>query len=165
MAQTKLQRWSDVSQIVSALAVVLSLVYVGSEIRSNTEATRGATRQAILQADLEYLTSALDPQTLLAAEAKLENGVELNMEERFVLVERQHVNFRLFENAYYQYRAGLLIDERWDTYRRIIGARLTGNEPTQAMWTKYRNNFDDEFQREVEAIREAAVPADPDGAL
>ena len=43
MARMKLQQWGEVSQIVSALAVVVSLIYVGSEIGENTEATRGAT--------------------------------------------------------------------------------------------------------------------------
>jgi ABC-type transport system involved in cytochrome bd biosynthesis fused ATPase/permease subunit len=151
----RLQQWSEFSQIVSAIAVVASLVYVGSEISGNTEATRGATRQAALQADLTYLSATLDPATLLTAEAKLESGLVLASEERLVLVERQHVNFRLFENAFYQFQAGLLVPERWETYRRIISSRLAENEPTQVMWAKYQSNFDAAFQVEVNSIRDA----------
>ena len=155
MARMKLQHWSELAQIISAVAVVVSLVYVGSEIRQNTEATQGATRQAILQADLEYLGATLDPATLLAAEAKLEAGLKLSLAEQFVLIERQHVNFRLFENAFYQYRAGLLVDERWETYRLIIARRMAESEPTRTMWAKQGRHFDAAFQREVEAIVEA----------
>jgi hypothetical protein len=164
VARMKLQQWSELSQIVSALAVVLSLVYVGSEIRGNTDATRAATRQAALQADLTYLSATLDSRTLLTAEARLDSGLELTLEERFVLIERQHVNFRLFENAFYQFQVGLLVPERWETYRRIISNRLAENEPTQAMWAKYRLNFDAAFQREVDSIREAEGAVDANRA-
>jgi len=160
----KLQQWSELSQIVSAIAVVLSLVYVGSEIRGNTEATRGATRQAALQADLTYLSATLDPGTLLTAEAKLDSGLELTLEERFVLIERQHVNFRLFENAFYQFQVGLLVPERWETYRRIISNRLAENEPTQVMWAKSGSRFDAAFQLEVDSILEAARAIDTNRA-
>jgi len=153
MAGMNLQKWSDVSQIVGALAVVASLIYVGIEIRSNTEATQAATRQAALQADIEYLGSVLDPATLLRAEVKLNQGLELSPEEQYVLIERQHVNFRVFENAFYQYSYGLLVPERWETYRRIIETRFRNYEPTRTMWANFGANFDEGFRVEVESIR------------
>ena len=94
-----------------------------------------------MQSDLEYLGATLEPATLLTAEAKLAQGLELSPDEHYVLVERQHVNFRLFENAFYQYGAGLLVEERWATYRRIIGSRLANNEPTQDMWGEVSREF------------------------
>ena len=159
MTQTRLGRWSELSQIVSAAAVVASLVYVGVEIRSNTEAARAATRQAISDTDLEFIGGTLDPLTLLAAEAKLEAGLELNETERFILVERQHLNFRIFENAHYQFRAGLLEEERWLTYRWIIRSLLATSPPADSMWSKYGPAFDSGFREEVEIIRsEPFVP-------
>ena len=38
------------TQVMSALAVTLSLVFVGLEVRQNTSAMRGATMQAISDA-------------------------------------------------------------------------------------------------------------------
>ena len=40
----ELQEWASIAEIVSALAVVLSLVYVGYEINENTSEVRAANR-------------------------------------------------------------------------------------------------------------------------
>lgn len=89
MRRFTLSQWNEVSQVVSALAVVVSLVYVGREIRANTAASHAATRQAIAQTDFEYVGATLDPLTLLVAETKVAAGEELSPTEHFVLVERQ----------------------------------------------------------------------------
>ena len=61
MNKLKLSQISDLAQVVSAVAVVLSLIYVGQQIRVNTEATRAATRQSVTETDFEYISSVLDP--------------------------------------------------------------------------------------------------------
>jgi hypothetical protein len=42
-----LQDWSNLAQVIGALAVVISLAYVGVQIKRNTSAVRSATAQAI----------------------------------------------------------------------------------------------------------------------
>jgi hypothetical protein len=159
MPKLSLREWSDISQVVSAAVVVASLVYVGFEIRQNTDASRAATRQSIAETDFEYVGATLDALTLVEAEAKNAVGLELTSTEHFILVERQHLNFRIFENAYYQYQAGLLEAETWDRYRWIISRQLTTNEAARAMWTRFGPGFDESFKAEVAAIRsEPFVP-------
>ena len=153
MAKPILSQLSDLSQIVSALAVVASLVYVGFEIRQNTDASRAATRQAIAETDFEYVGATLDPLLLVEAEAKYEGGTDLTLAERFILRERQHLNFRIFENAYYQYRAGLLEPQTWERYRWIISRLLAVNDAANAMWERFGPSFDESFKAEVAAIR------------
>ena len=48
----KLAELAQVAEIIAAVAVVVSLVYVGIEVRSNTSAVRGAAMQAIATTDL-----------------------------------------------------------------------------------------------------------------
>ena len=43
MAKLTLRDWASVAEITSAVAVVLSLVYVGFELRGNTKAVEAAT--------------------------------------------------------------------------------------------------------------------------
>jgi len=126
MKKLSLSEWSDISQVVSAMAVVASLVYVGFEIGRNTEASRAATRQSIAETDFEYVGATIDPLTLAEAEAKYEAGLDLTLTEQFILRERQHLNFRIFENAYYQYRVGLLEEETW--------CRGEPNRPCSGKW-------------------------------
>jgi hypothetical protein len=42
-----LQDWSNLAQVIGALAVVISLVYVGFQVKRNTGAVRSATSQAV----------------------------------------------------------------------------------------------------------------------
>ena len=153
MKKLSLSQWSDLSQVVSAVAVVASLIYVGFEIRQNTEASRAATRQSIAETDFEYVGATLDALTLAEGEAKYEAGLDLSPTERFILRERQHLNFRIFENAHYQYRAGLLEAETWERYRWVISRQFAMNEATRRMWTRFGPSFDESFKAEVEAIR------------
>jgi hypothetical protein len=43
MAKLRLSEWANVAEISGAAGVVISLVFVGFELRSNTEATQAAT--------------------------------------------------------------------------------------------------------------------------
>ncbi len=148
-----LTEWSDIAQVVSAMAVVASLVYVGLGIHQNTEASRAATRQAIAETDFEYVGATIDPLTLAEAEAKYEAGLDLTPTERFILRERQHLNFRIFENAHYHYLAGLLEEETWERYRWIISRQLALNEAAQRMWVRFGASFDESFKAEVATIQ------------
>jgi len=157
MKKVTLSGLSDLSQVVSAIAVVFSLIYVAQQIRANTEATRAATRQSIAETDFEFISTVLDPLTLLEAETKLLAGSELAPSEHLALVERQHLNFRIFENAYYQFSTGLLEPETWERYRQIIRVLLFDREPARTMWEQKKHIFDESFRVEVEAIRDSAL--------
>ena len=157
MNKLKLSQISDLAQVVSAVAVVLSLLYVGQQIRVNTEATRAATRQSVTETDFEYISSVLDPLTLLEAETKLLAGLELESHEHLALIERQHLNFRIFENAYYQYTKGLLEPEAWGRYPRVIRKLFSEREPARTMWEQKKQIFEESFRDEVEAIRAGQI--------
>ena len=45
MTEMSISRWSVIAEVVSAVAVVLSLIYVGSEIRQNTITARASAIQ------------------------------------------------------------------------------------------------------------------------
>lgn len=45
----RLADWANVSQVVSGIAVVASLIYIAIEVRGNTSAQEAATIQAIRQ--------------------------------------------------------------------------------------------------------------------
>jgi hypothetical protein len=67
-----LSQLSELSQVVSAIAVVLSLVYVGYQIRQNTQATRAVTGQSIAQTDSSYVGATLEPLSLAEPSSRSE---------------------------------------------------------------------------------------------
>ena len=44
-----IQEWAAIGEIVSAIAIVVSLIYVSVQLRQNTRATRVVTSQAFVQ--------------------------------------------------------------------------------------------------------------------
>ena len=152
MNRSRLSVISEGAQVVSALAVVVSLVYVGYEIRQNTDATRAATRQAVAETDLIYIGGLLDPALVASAEAKRRTGAALSDEEQLVLYTRQHLNFRIFENAHYQFEMGLLEPEVWDRRLEIASGQLRNNPYAAEMWEDLSWSFTGSFRSVVDSI-------------
>jgi hypothetical protein len=153
-----LEQLGALGELLGAIASVILLAYIAIQIRHssktlehNTRATEAATRQAFAAQDQAYLCSSLDPSVLAVAVSKLENGEEVSPLERSQLIGRQHVNFRVFESAFSQYRKGVLDENEWKRYRGIIAFLMRDDEPTREMWIGLRDVFDPDFITEVES--------------
>jgi hypothetical protein len=55
MSKIKLTELAQIAEIIAAVAVVMSLIYVGKEVQSNTAAVRGASMQAVATTDADIL--------------------------------------------------------------------------------------------------------------
>jgi len=159
-----------IGELVGAIASIVLLVYIAIQIRHsskmlelNTRATEAATRQAFTAQDQAYLCSALDPSVLAVAVSKLEAGEELSRLELSQLVGRQHVNFRVFESAFSQYRRGVLDQAEWERYRRIIAFLMRADPPSRRMWSGMRALFHPDFIAEVDGLAEPHAMAAPSG--
>ena len=70
MGRIKLAELAQIAEIFAAVAVVVSLLYVGMEVQSNTAAVRGAAMQAIATTDADALMT-------VAADADLSEIVRI----------------------------------------------------------------------------------------
>ena len=144
--------YSEVAQIISAIAVVISLIYVGVQVRQNTLTTQAAMRQNIADNDITYLMSYLDNSIIAEASAKTFAKDSLTLLESEQLIWQQQVNFRLFENAHYQYENGLLEGEVWQRYRIIIHRLLTHAEAAIEQWERNSYTYTSSFKAEIQNI-------------
>ena len=101
---------------------------------------------------MAFVAGPLDPALVAVAESKHRAGQPLTAEEDLVLFERQHLNFRVFENAHYQFKKGLLEPEVWERHLRIIGARIGARAYAASMWEAYSWSFAASFQMVVDSI-------------
>jgi len=154
-----IQELGALGELVGAIASVVLLIYIAVQIRQNsrtlehnTRATETSTRQAFTSQDQAYLCSSLDPGVLAVAVAKLENGEDLSVLEMSQLLARQHVNFRVFESAFSQYKRGVLTESEWERYRKIIAFLVGGDKPAQRMWMGLREVFSPDFVAEVDRL-------------
>jgi hypothetical protein len=105
---------SAIGQIVGALAVVISLIYLATEIRSNAR----ETRRAAMRSTLDSLTRFAHQVTEHADLAELRNrGFDdfesLEDTDRARFNSYMHALFRIVEDVYYQNLDGHLDPHRW----------------------------------------------------
>jgi hypothetical protein len=117
MKKVTLSNWANIAEIVGAIAVTLSLVFVGIQIRDNTRATQAATLQESVSYDIALLTSmASDPTTadtlnkyFFVAPRQLTEAEMAQGMFAFAAV------LRHWENLYFQWLSGTLSDEAWQS--------------------------------------------------
>jgi hypothetical protein len=147
-----LSDWANVAEIGASAGVIISLIFVGLQLQSNTDVTEAATREAINHKDLEYLSLRLDSSVLARAHAKLENGEELTPLEESQAVHQEYVNFVAFEHSFYQYQKGFFEPEQWLRHRKIVQLQIEGFPPSQTMWARKHHTFTPEFQELVDSF-------------
>ena len=107
-----IQDLGSLGELVGAVVVVASLIYIGLQVKQNTMATRSATMQAIFQNTSETwraTTLDLDRTTQFYKISKSDNptGPERIFASAYVLQ-----TLRAHENIFYQLKYGML-DERY----------------------------------------------------
>ncbi len=82
MTKLRLTDWASIAEVVGAFGVVISLIYVGLQVRDNTEEVRATNRQQLIgRAHSATIGAATSPE-LAAAIAKLTNGETLTPAEK-----------------------------------------------------------------------------------
>lgn len=124
---------STVSELVGAVAVIVTLCYVAVQIRQNTNAIVANSRQGLLDADLglitDFVTHAVDPRLL-------GDEVELTPEDERRMVWLLIKALRIREFAWHQYKSGSLDEKSWQSYMAPV-AGLFATERAKAVLKFY----------------------------
>ncbi len=124
MTKRTLSDWASIAEIVTAIAVVASLLYVGYEIQRNTRVGLASNRQAVASRAQELaLYSAEAHIHKLLFESSGET-IQLTEAEQDRLVAYVGALLRTTEEAFLLHRDGLLDDEYWGTRARVMVAVL-----------------------------------------
>jgi len=124
MRKLTLTEWANIAEVVGAIAVVASLLYVGYEIQRNTKVGLASNRQAIADRAQELaLYSGEIGIDRLIFDANGDN-VELTEAEQRRFTAYVGALLRTTEEAYLLYRDGLLDEEYWNTRAGVMLAVL-----------------------------------------
>lgn len=77
-----LEQFAYLGEIVAALAVIASLVYIGNELRQNTEALQAQSRYNLISLRIGVVDVQLQNRDLLEALHRYVDGEELSAVER-----------------------------------------------------------------------------------
>lgn len=131
MAKRTLSDWASIAEIIGAIAVVASLLYVGYEIHRNTKVSLATNRQAIASRaqDLALYSAETNIHRLLFDP----NGddIELTESEQDYLTAYVGALLRTTEEAYLLYRDEMLDEEYWQTRAGVMIAALRSPKARQ----------------------------------
>jgi hypothetical protein len=99
--------WKETAEVLGVLGVIASMVFVGVEIRQNTDAVRGATLHAVSQQSLDLVMAGVDsPELRSAFTAAREN--RLSPEQKSLMNWFLSAKLRADENRFRQVELGIL---------------------------------------------------------
>ncbi len=134
----------DLLETIGVLAVVVSLVFVGLQLRQEHVYAQGEQYQARSEMRLANLRSMIESEVALGAIAKrngfTDTGRLTKEEQAFALLGRE-IGLASWDNVHYQYELGLLDHSYWTAARERVKDEL--RDPVR------RQFYEDAGQRET----------------
>ena len=127
MKQADWTKWSAVAEILSALAIVVTLGYLAIQTQQNTAAVQASVRQSMLEADRESLYMQVQ-NPFLMRRSGLDEG------ERLQLIAFMTAFLRTRENFWIQYQEGVLDRDTWESYRGALAIVIFSSEFGRRVW-------------------------------
>lgn len=132
-----LSDWSSIAEIAAAFGVILSLVFVGLQIKEGNEETRASTMQAALEAEMMFQSEVLryaDTWEKVTAGTTITDSVEVR---RGIVLYNMLMTVQ--ENRFHQNQAGYIETEPtnfariyqlpfFDIWRTSLGANVRSPE-------------------------------------
>ena len=155
LANQKLSDWASIAEIVSGLAVVVTLIFLIVEVNGNTEATLAANRQSVAaRVETMLLAVATSPELASVIEKA---GQETPLDALEFRIYNMYVSARArnAEEAFLQFQDGQLSEQYFST-RAVSLLGTLNNTQAQAIWDRLRDGgyFTSEFSDWLDQILE-----------
>jgi len=140
------------AELVAAFGVLASLLYVGSQIRQNTQAVRSATAQAVHDSYAAwYRGYANDPALMKIAVDGLRDYRALDevSKAQFIALFMQFLSYS--QNAFFQWKEGALSPELWSGWELLM-MNLVSAPGGKDFWAERGYVFSDAFGDHVEHV-------------
>ena len=150
-----------IGETVGAFVVVLTLGYLAVQIRQNTKSVRSSTRHAFIGSGqaLQIAFAEAEAAEILIKGTRAYS--DLSLEERFRFTMLMRAFFGVGEDAYFQFREGLLDHEVWEARARIFAETFA--QPGMVDWWKSNQHiYSTTFQEAVAKLLATHQAADPD---
>lgn len=137
----KLEKLSAWSEIVSSVAILITLVYLAIQTSQNTEqmqqnleATKASTRQQMLGTDMAFLRDIMNNPYITNVQYK----TDLTDAEKTMLASQYTMFLRQRENNWLQFKNGALDERSWLSMQSTIN--VIAHQPNfQIFWKNLQN--------------------------
>ncbi len=159
MNEKKLQAYASAAEVVSALAIIVSLLYVGYEFRRTTTMSSREADVVLFERGREANRLLIESpglaEILVVAQS---NPDELSEADRLRFLTYQHDFFDSWEIGWYYHADGILDEAAWREWE----AWFTEEARRRPLWgwTENRRHFTGEsFREHVDAVLALGRPA------
>jgi hypothetical protein len=143
-----LQMWVDLAQIVSALAVTLTLLAVIMTIRQNTRSQKALAVDSLAAAITSINVPAMESHVLGSALSKATaDWSSATREERIIAHFFLFSFFKLLENAWYQQKAGILDHAQWVGWETLLRKYYHADGVRRVWWPGRKHAYSPQFQK------------------
>jgi hypothetical protein len=155
-----LEQLSVVAQVIGAGAVLASLIFVGLQIRQNTQSQRVVAVESLSAAIAAINVPAMQSPALGTALAKaLKDWSSASHDERVIAHYFLFSFFKLHEQAWYQYKSHVLDHTQWVGWENLIRVYFHSPGIQQVWWPSRRDAFSPKFQAYLAATKPSSAIA------
>ncbi len=146
MRKLQLSEWSSIAEVASAIAVVISLVYVGIQVHRNTVTQIQASTQTLVSdINRTYATIAQNAELSCIYIRGLADFSSLSTHEKIRFSAFGMMATRSMEELHAQWLEGLVDAQIWRGFDRQMSTEIQAPGFSQ-WWALRRDYFGEEFQ-------------------
>ena len=162
MRKLQLSEWAAFAEIIGTVGIVLSLVFVGIQVRDNTRATQAASFQAAAEFDHQLLlTVGSDPDTAVIFSAYVRAPETLSGAEELQGRYLFGAMLRTMENFYIQNHLGTLSPVSWGTRQRLFEYVAVSPGYGAFLQSSTAGTMSGEFVEYMDELRSSVPSAEP----
>ena len=149
---SSLEKIQKLTELAAAAAVVISLAFVGYEVRQNTVAVKSAAAQAVNEDFAAWYTAVQGDRKLLdVSMSGMKDYVGLASVDKAQFVSLHMALLLNAQNAFYQWQEGWLSQELWQSWDFIFEIFFSTPGGRQ-FWEERGYMFGSAFQAHIEKI-------------
>ncbi len=150
--ETRLQRWALTAEIIGAIAIVVSLVFVGFQLKESARATKSATANDAHALTISWYTALGNSDSSSDLFFRFITDFDsLSQQESFQAVMLIHAAILSFQNSYYLVEEGSLDERIRNTILEAIVV-IKDTDGWKYYWENRRPLFFPEFQNYVDEL-------------
>lgn len=147
----RLQEYAFFAEIIGAVGVVISLIYVGVGVRQNTDAVHVANHQALVAMDMDKNEWLRDPEFAAIYEIAREDFTKLSPVQLRQYLTLVADTLNAWEFAFITHNSGAMSDTIWNGWDGFYRSELQ-TEAFRWFWKDGGINFSPDFRVYVDSV-------------
>jgi hypothetical protein len=145
------EAWAAIGQMVGAIAVVASLIFLGIQIRQSVKASKATAFQGLVTSIIDVNMKHIENPEILGVIDRAGKGEALSPEDHRLYVTLVLSAARLAQSAHYQSELGLLDESKLESVVYNLVRHLK-SDTGQAVWADFANRSDPAFRAYIESL-------------